>query len=888
MRTQTPVILHEDQDQKSTQKDEHQQLNKRELNDKHRTQKNKEKLMKEENKLKEGKKFQLMAGGEPKDMTHKVKYCIITTGNTLNSHEEFLKRLHEKIPDLMCVSSEQCDVVLVFCPIVSRAGTDIEAALKIISDAADSKPAVLVVLHHTFNRFCTVPDSRRSVTRENTTTVDCLFHEDYGFLNCLKNDEALKKVVEKLKSQEQMKPPQPRASSDLDGASKLPLDQAKRGQLKPDSLITWTNLLMFCLVVSFCIAALMLTNLKFCTILTGKTLNSHEGLIKHLHKQTPDLQEVSTVEECDVILLFCPIVSMAGTEIEAALKKLNETANSKPAVLVVLHHTFDPDYTVPDSSRYVTRENTTTVDCLFHQDCGLAKNLKKVVEKLKPQDQMKPPQSRATVHSEGFTQKDTADMQTQSKETVQDFPEETDGLKSSADVDIDMIEPIITQEEDNDMNQKNDKRAEKEASKGVEAKNTPGNCYTPYTQKLEESNQMDFSNDISNESEGSSDVINTGPQCRSEEQVQQSNQKEQDQQLNKGEQNEEHKIQKNLENAKKEEEKLQDKKEIQPMAGEPNAMTGKTPVPDHPGKDKHGTKSIPDNDKELREREQEQEDKDKEQKFEEKKEKEEDKRVETEEMAVQDFPGETDGSKSSGDVDIDMIEPIITQEEDNDMNQKNEKRAEKEVSKGVEAKNMTGNCYTPYTQKLEESHQMDFSNDISNESEGSSDVINTGPQCRSEEQVQQSNQKEQDQQLNKGEQNEEHKKQKNLENAKKEEEKVQDKKEIQPMAGEPKAMTEKTPVPDCSGKNTHGTKSRPDDDTDLQVREEEPEDKDKEKNEEKKEKQEDKRVEAEEMAGSDSDSSSKVLPWLHFFGKILANFGLIRPSVTVRLRQQDE
>ncbi|XP_076867052.1 uncharacterized protein LOC143518461 isoform X5 [Brachyhypopomus gauderio] len=732
MRTQTPVILHEDQDQKSTQKDEHQQLNKRELNDKHRTQKNKEKLMKEENKLKEGKKFQLMAGGEPKDMTHKVKYCIITTGNTLNSHEEFLKRLHEKIPDLMCVSSEQCDVVLVFCPIVSRAGTDIEAALKIISDAADSKPAVLVVLHHTFNRFCTVPDSRRSVTRENTTTVDCLFHEDYGFLNCLKNDEALKKVVEKLKSQEQMKPPQPRASSDLDGASKLPLDQAKRGQLKPDSLITWTNLLMFCLVVSFCIAALMLTNLKFCTILTGKTLNSHEGLIKHLHKQTPDLQEVSTVEECDVILLFCPIVSMAGTEIEAALKKLNETANSKPAVLVVLHHTFDPDYTVPDSSRYVTRENTTTVDCLFHQDCGLAKNLKKVVEKLKPQDQMKPPQSRATVHSEGFTQKDTADMQTQSKET------------------------------------------------------------------------------------------------------------------------------------------------------------GKTPVPDHPGKDKHGTKSIPDNDKELREREQEQEDKDKEQKFEEKKEKEEDKRVETEEMAVQDFPGETDGSKSSGDVDIDMIEPIITQEEDNDMNQKNEKRAEKEVSKGVEAKNMTGNCYTPYTQKLEESHQMDFSNDISNESEGSSDVINTGPQCRSEEQVQQSNQKEQDQQLNKGEQNEEHKKQKNLENAKKEEEKVQDKKEIQPMAGEPKAMTEKTPVPDCSGKNTHGTKSRPDDDTDLQVREEEPEDKDKEKNEEKKEKQEDKRVEAEEMAGSDSDSSSKVLPWLHFFGKILANFGLIRPSVTVRLRQQDE
>ncbi|KAK6297434.1 hypothetical protein J4Q44_G00320170 [Coregonus suidteri] len=44
----------------------------------------------------------------------------------------------------------------------------------------------------------------------------------------------------------------------------------------------------------------------------------------------------------------------------------------KPVILVVLHHSFDPDYTVPDSSRLVTRGDVIlTVDCLFHESKGL-------------------------------------------------------------------------------------------------------------------------------------------------------------------------------------------------------------------------------------------------------------------------------------------------------------------------------------------------------------------------------------------------------------------------------------------------------------------------------------------------------------------------------------
>ena len=43
----------------------------------------------------------------------------------------------------------------------------------------------------------------------------------------------------------------------------------------------------------------------------------------------------------------------------------------KPVILVVLHHTFDTDYTVPDTSRHVTRSDVIlTVDCLFHDSQG--------------------------------------------------------------------------------------------------------------------------------------------------------------------------------------------------------------------------------------------------------------------------------------------------------------------------------------------------------------------------------------------------------------------------------------------------------------------------------------------------------------------------------------
>ncbi|KAK3527556.1 hypothetical protein QTP86_026644 [Hemibagrus guttatus] len=112
--------------------------------------------------------------------------------------EQFRKRIKE-IRKSMAISTNliECKAVLFYVPIVSRAGTDIGAALQELDKYKD-KHIALVVLHHTFDRELIVPDSSRNVRRDKTITVDCLFSEDEGLFKCHRNDEAIKKVADWL------------------------------------------------------------------------------------------------------------------------------------------------------------------------------------------------------------------------------------------------------------------------------------------------------------------------------------------------------------------------------------------------------------------------------------------------------------------------------------------------------------------------------------------------------------------------------------------------------------------------------------------------------------------------------------------------------------------
>ncbi|KAL0967765.1 hypothetical protein UPYG_G00256580 [Umbra pygmaea] len=126
-----------------------------------------------------------------------VNFRVYQCGNTLGAHVNVARHLTNQGECTEVTSLSQCDVILAFCPIVSRAGTDIEAAL---NQLPDSKPVVLVVLHHTFNSYETVPDSSRIVTSSNVIlTVDCLFHESRGgLLDCTRNKAAVEEILNTL------------------------------------------------------------------------------------------------------------------------------------------------------------------------------------------------------------------------------------------------------------------------------------------------------------------------------------------------------------------------------------------------------------------------------------------------------------------------------------------------------------------------------------------------------------------------------------------------------------------------------------------------------------------------------------------------------------------
>ncbi|XP_023830237.2 uncharacterized protein [Salvelinus sp. IW2-2015] len=275
---------------------------------------------------------------EPPKESKMEKFFTILTGNTLGSHEEINRRLTENGLTKV-TSSEESDVIMAFCPIVSRAGTDIEAALQQIPAG---KPVILVVLHHTFNPDYTVPDSSRLVTRGDVIlTVDCLFYERQGLLECHRNEAAVKTIVNII-------PPENGweiiDKSEVSEASKA-LEHKNLEQDSPK-----------------------VPRIALLAIVAGNTLGSHEGITQQL-TTTSSVTGVKSPKESDFIMVFCPIVSRAGTDIEAALQQIPA---GKPVILVVLHHTFNPDYTVPDSSRLVTRGDVIlTVDCLFHESQGL-------------------------------------------------------------------------------------------------------------------------------------------------------------------------------------------------------------------------------------------------------------------------------------------------------------------------------------------------------------------------------------------------------------------------------------------------------------------------------------------------------------------------------------
>uniref|UniRef100_A0AAV2J7K6 Uncharacterized protein n=1 Tax=Knipowitschia caucasica TaxID=637954 RepID=A0AAV2J7K6_KNICA len=78
-------------------------------------------------------------------------------------------------------------------------------------------------------------------------------------------------------------------------------------------------------------------------LITGQTFQAHQQILDHLNKGPLSISVTEDVQQCDVILLFCPILSRVRSDVESAFRKIPDGAQDKPVVLVLLHHTRKPD-----------------------------------------------------------------------------------------------------------------------------------------------------------------------------------------------------------------------------------------------------------------------------------------------------------------------------------------------------------------------------------------------------------------------------------------------------------------------------------------------------------------------------------------------------------------
>ncbi|KAL3967616.1 hypothetical protein ACER0C_029649 [Sarotherodon galilaeus] len=120
----------------------------------------------------------------------KVKIISYVDGQTMGSHEKFLKKLFKR--GAKEGSDSDSEAVIVFVPIVSRLETDINSAL---SNISGDKKVIVVALHHTYDPNYTVPNNRKM---DDKLVVNCLFYEKKGLLSCPCNKKARKMVCEEL------------------------------------------------------------------------------------------------------------------------------------------------------------------------------------------------------------------------------------------------------------------------------------------------------------------------------------------------------------------------------------------------------------------------------------------------------------------------------------------------------------------------------------------------------------------------------------------------------------------------------------------------------------------------------------------------------------------
>ncbi|XP_039454510.1 uncharacterized protein LOC120433062 isoform X1 [Oreochromis aureus] len=131
-----------------------------------------------------------------------LKYKMVISGKTFNAHQQILDKVKSvsEDPDLNLIkqegSDQNCQAIIVFCPIASRMGTDIDAAMERVTG---SQPVILVLMHHAHEpKHLTLMKIQTNVSNV-VSPFHIFYHETVnGLLQCQQNNSAISEIRDAL------------------------------------------------------------------------------------------------------------------------------------------------------------------------------------------------------------------------------------------------------------------------------------------------------------------------------------------------------------------------------------------------------------------------------------------------------------------------------------------------------------------------------------------------------------------------------------------------------------------------------------------------------------------------------------------------------------------
>lgn len=122
----------------------------------------------------------------------------LVTGQTFGAHMQLIDQVKGQCKGQVqfVENSEDYQVTLVFCPVISRVGSDVEAAMNRITD---DKPVILVLMHHVYEPKPTTSVKTWTTDCEAVLYVDVFYHETVrGLITCSQNNLAVSSIQRKL------------------------------------------------------------------------------------------------------------------------------------------------------------------------------------------------------------------------------------------------------------------------------------------------------------------------------------------------------------------------------------------------------------------------------------------------------------------------------------------------------------------------------------------------------------------------------------------------------------------------------------------------------------------------------------------------------------------